>query len=216
MAVPPAPGLDTGLTSSDPDTAPDQHTAPPRRRNDTFRLALLAVLVLVLLAATAVAVHGIATAGREVLGLTSPQTQQVQRDREDAMAQARQFMLRGQTYGPEGLDDQGRLAEYRALVEEVVTPKFFTQFEETATVAEQLVEQTGVERSAEVLGTGVETIDEDSATVLVAGEISMTMKDEKGEASAPTRDLFRVVIEMVKVDGEWLVDDFQQASEAAQ
>ena len=46
------------------------------------------------------------------------------------MSQSEQFMLRKETFGPDQLDDQGRLAEYRQQVAEMITPKLAAVFEE--------------------------------------------------------------------------------------
>ena len=70
------------------------------------------------------------------------------------MAQTEQFMLRIGTYGPDLLDDQGRMPEYRERVTEVITPKFATSFDKEAATAEQTVAQAGVAREAEVFSTG--------------------------------------------------------------
>ena len=205
VAVPPAP--DPGLTN-DPSHAAH---APSGR----LRTALLAALVVVLLIGGALSAWLLADRPGALPGGESA-NESVQRERERVMAQARQFMLRGQTYGPDALDDDGTLGAYRGLVEEVVTPKFMTEFDKTVTIAEQLVSQQGVTRSAEVLGVGVETIDDDSAVALVTGQITSTLRNARGKEVPARSDLFRVVVDLVRVDGDWLVDDFAQASEAEQ
>ncbi|NPC98484.1 hypothetical protein [Nocardioides sp. zg-DK7169] len=203
VVVPPAP--DPGLTH-DPSTDAPTPTA-------RFRVVLLAVLVVVLLVAGVLSAWLLADRPGALPGRESA-ADAVQHERERVMAQTRQFMLRGQTYGPDQLDEEGRLTEYRTLVEEVATPKFMAGFDETVTVAEQLVSQQGVSRSAEVLGLGVETIDDDSAVALVTGQITSTFRNARGKQVPARSDLFRVVVDLVRVDGDWLVDDFNQASEA--
>ncbi|WP_166137170.1 hypothetical protein [Nocardioides ochotonae] len=180
-----------------------------------LRTVLLAALVVVLLIGGALSAWLLADRPGALPGRESA-NDSVQRERERVMAQARQFMLRGQTYGPDALDADGTLGEYRGLVEEVVTPKFMTEFDQTVTIAEQLVSQQGVTRSAEVLGVGVESIDDDSAVALVTGQITSTLRNAKGREVPARSDLFRVVVDLVQVDGDWLVDDFAQASEAEQ
>ena len=204
MAVPPAP--DAQVTTSERDDA-------PRPTGARLRRVVLVVLVVVLLAGGGLSAWLLADRPGVLPGRESA-AEQTQRERERVMAQARQFMLRGQTYGPDLLDDDDKLTEYRSLVEEVVTPKFMTEFDQTVTVAEQLVSQQGVTRSAEVLGVGVERIDHDSAVALVTGQISLTLRNARGKQVPARSDLFRVVVVLVEVDGEWLVDDFSQASEA--
>jgi hypothetical protein len=134
----------------------------------------------------------------------------VQDQREEVMSVTNQFMLRMGTYGPDMLDDQGQMPEYRDRVKEVITPKFATSFDKQAGTAEQVVAQAGVSREAAVLATGVSTIDSDSATVLVAGTFTDTY--QKGGQQEPIP--FRIEVSLVKTDGEWLVDDFSPVTGA--
>jgi hypothetical protein len=128
----------------------------------------------------------------------------VQREREAVMAQTEQFMLRMGTYGPDLLDEKGGMPEYRQRVEEVITPKFAVSFEKEAATAEQLVAQAEISRQAQVFATGVSTIDEDSATALVAGSFT----DSYPKAGQRDPSPFRIEVDLVKVKGKWLVDDF--------
>ena len=59
------------------------------------------------------------------------------------MAQAEQFMLRINTYGPDLLEGD-TMPKYRELVEEVITPKFAADFEKNAPLAEATVKQAGL------------------------------------------------------------------------
>ena len=170
----------------------------------SFRMALAGVLVLVLLAS-----HGSLIwllAGRR------GDAEDLQREREAAMAQAGQFLLRMGTYGPDLLDEQGAMPEYRTRVKDVITPKFATSFDKQAGTAEQLVAQAGVAREADVHATGISAIDSDSATALVAG--TFTDSYAKGGQQAPVP--FRIEVSLVKTDGEWLVDNFSPVTGAAQ
>ena len=61
-----------------------------------------------------------------------------------------------------------------------------------------------------MFGTGVSLIDSDSATALVAGSFTNSYPDPDDDTQR-IDDLplpFRVQIELVKIDGEWLVDNF--------
>ena len=131
----------------------------------------------------------------------------LQQQREQVMAQTRQFLLRMGTYGPDLLDDQGAMPAYRDQVGEVITPKFKASFEKEAGVAEQLVAQSQAARVAEVFATGVSDVDPDSATALVAGTFTDTyvVKDEPVEGEPVP---FRIEVSLVRIDGDWLVDDF--------
>ena len=131
----------------------------------------------------------------------------VQSSREEVMAQTEQFMLRMGTYGPDLLDEQGAMPEYRDRVKGVITDKFAASFDSEAGTAEQLVAQAGVTRAADVFATGVSSLDEDSARTLVAGTFSDSY-EVKGETVDQEPIPFRIEVSLVKVGGEWLVDDF--------
>ncbi len=138
-----------------------------------------------------------------------------QAERDAVMSQARQFMLRSYTYGPDDLDDAGRLTENRAQVEEVVTDKFGAAYEESITAIEQLVKSQGVGQAATVHGVGVQYLDGDSARALVAG----SRPSPSGPTTAAPRrsrpQTFRMVVDLVKVSGDWLVDQSNTATPRA-
>ena len=191
MVVPAAP--DPEVTSSD-----NPHD---RTQSATFRRALLGVLVVALLATGGVLIWLLADRRGEA--------DEVQAERERVMAQTEQFMLRMGTFGPDLLDDQGGMPEYRERVKEVITPKFGTSFDQEAGTAEQLVAQAGVSRVADVFATGVAVMDADSATALVAGTfIDYYPVGRKGEIDEAEPVPFRIEVTLVRTDGEWLVDDF--------
>ena len=190
MVVPPAPA-DAGRTSP-------THEDPPR--SAAFRLALLVVLLAVTVAAAVSAV--VLLVSRSGDGSDASQS-----SREEVMAQTEQFMLRMGTYGPDLLDEQGGMPDYRDKVKEVITPKFAASFDSEAGAAEQLVAEAGVSRVPDVFATGVASIDEDSASTLVAGSFSDTYAvDGKQIEQEPIP--FRISVSLVRIDGEWLVDDF--------
>lgn len=193
MVVPPAPA-DAGLS-----TPPSVDPA----RSQPFRLVLAAALVAVILAATATAITLFVTGD----GGKGGESGDTQAGREEVMAQTEQFMLRMGTYGPDLLDDSGAMPDYRTAVKEVITPKFAASFEEQAGAAEQLVAQAGVARVPDVFATGVSSLDEDSARTLVAGSFSDSYT-LKGKTVDQEPIPFRIELSLVKIDGEWLVDDF--------
>lgn len=205
MVVPPAPDHAPGLTNNATTDSP----AEAGSRSATLRVVLVGVLVVALLASTVVLVWLLA--GRR------GQAEDLQQDREAAMAQAEQFMLRVNTYGPDQLDDQGQMPEYRELVKEIITPKFATSFEGGVTAAEQSVAQAGVARTAEVFATGVSSIDADSATALVAGSFTNSYPQGKsGDRVLDDPAPFRVEVTLVKSDGKWLVDNFSPVTGGSQ
>jgi Mce-associated membrane protein len=199
VAVPPTPG-DAAEVTSDHTT-----TAPAAAR---FRLLLLGALVVALIASVVLGV-GLGRS-RDVWPFSSAASDQVQADREAAMAQTQQFVLRVNTYGPSMLDSQGQMPSYRARVKAVITPKFAVSFDQGVTVAEQSVKNYHLKRTCAVYSTGTEVIDSDSAQVLVAGSISQTVLNKKGKR-IPTGEPapFRLRVTLDKIDGKWLVDDYQ-------
>lgn len=132
-------------------------------------------------------------------------------DRERVMSITDQFVKRLGTYDPGMVDSSGAMPEYRDQVREVITPKFAADFDKQVTTAEQLVAQAGITRAADVFATAVSSIDDDSARVLVAGAFtdSYTQGTGKKQRTVEQEPLpFRFVVDLVTIDGEWLVDDF--------
>jgi Mce-associated membrane protein len=190
-------------------TPPDEGSteAPTAHR---LRLVLLVVLSFLLVAAVAAVAYLGATRPVPALGVDGEQDS-LQTQRESVMAQAEQFMLRINTYGPDQLSDDGTMPDYRKLVEEVITPKFAADFEKNAPLAEATVKQAGLARTAEVFSTGVSAIDSDSATALVAGSITQSYPKKPGSDQRVQTEPapFRVQVSLVKIKGTWLIDDFQ-------
>ena len=180
-------------------------------RAPRFRFVLLGALLLALVATVLwipfLLAHRQVTAFGRTLG--SDDAAVVQADREAAMAATEQFVLRVNTYGPRLLDSDGQMPTYRARVKDVITPKFAASFDKSVSVAEQSVKAYGLDRTCAVFSTGVEVIDSDSAQVLVAGSISQTVKNRKGNrVSTGEPSPFRLRVSLDKIDGRWLVDDY--------
>ena len=128
-----------------------------------------------------------------------------------------QFVKRLGTYSPDMLDDSGQMPAYREQVREVITPKFAADFDKEVATAEQLVAQGGITRTADVFATAVSSIDDDSARVLVAGAFTDSYEQGEGEEAATVDQEplpFRFTVDLVMIDGEWLVDDFTPVSSA--
>ena len=192
--------------TGDPAAAETPAAAPNRR----FRLVLTVVLALLLVLAAA----GLVWLLAERRGAAAD----AQRERDAVLRQTEQFVLRLNTYGPGDLDEQGHLTSYRDRVLEVMTSKFGSDFEQTGLpLAEQTVAQTGYGRSAEVFGSGVDTVDDDAATVIVAGSLTGSYPDPKAPDDESRRteaepDVLRWSVDLVKVGGTWLVDDYTPVS----
>lgn len=205
MSVSELSRVDEGLDTS-PEGAPE---APAR--SPGFRLVLLVALVAVVLAGLGSLAWLVSTRGVDAVGIQGEQ-EQLQGEREAVMAQAEQFVLRFGTYGPDLLDDQGAMPEYRSRVKDVITPKFAVSFDEQAATAEQLVAKAGIARRADVFATGVSSIDGDSATVLAAGVFTDTYPKVGQREPSP----FRFEVSLVQVRGHWLVDNFTPVTGAEQ
>ncbi len=215
VAVPRADDGRAGVTGTDdPATTPDPQRRPPPGA------VLLGVIVAVILACVVTLIYLVATrtdesgsfvdrAGEAFAGDGSV-SDELQADREAVMAKANQFALRVNSYGPDQLDDNGKLPEYADLVREVITPKFSASFDESVVINEQVVAQSGVARAGKVVATGVSAIDDDSATVLVAGTFTNSYPNPKNpdERIDARVAQFRWEVSLVKIEGEWLVDNF--------
>jgi len=184
------------LNVADISTEAVDETTPAPQPATRFRRGLLIFLLAALLVASGCLIWLVANRTGEASDLQS--------EREQVMNVSEQFALRVGTYGPEMLDDQGQMPEYRASVKEMITAKFATSFEQQVGTAEELVKQAGASRKADVYATGVSAIDDDSAEVLVAGSVASTFTGQDPQEPSP----FRWDISLVKVDGKWLVDNF--------
>lgn len=201
MAVPPALDDRSGVTE-DSGAHDSQFERDPQRTAPAARRLIAALLVVAVLASAGTLVW--------LVSQRTGEADDLQAEREKVMSQARLFILRVNTYGPDLLAEDGTMPDYRELVLDVITDKFAADFEETVPAAEATVEQAEFAREAEVYGVGVSVIDSDSATALVAGSFTNSYPDPDDDTQR-IDDLplpFRVEIELVKVDGEWLVDNF--------
>ena len=187
---------------------------PVRRRGGAGLLPWLAGLLALVVAACVALLVWMSVAGASSDGgLDLPD------EREQAMSLTDQFVKRLGTYSPDMVDGTGLMPDYRAQVREVITPKFAADFDKEVATAEQLVAQGGITRTADVFATAVSSIDDDSARVLVAGAFTDCYEQGKG-AKAATVDQeplpFRFTVDLVMIEGEWLVDDFTPVSAPAE
>ena len=180
------------------------------RLTPRIRIAIAAALALVVAVCVALLIW-MTVSGRASAdgGLDLPD------EREQAMSLTDQFVKRLGTYSPDMVDDSGQMPAYREQVREVITPKFAADFDKEVAAAEQLVAQGGITRTADVFATAVSSIDDDSARVLVAGAFTDSYRQGEGdEAQVVDQEPlpFRFTVDLVKIDGEWLVDDFSPVS----
>ena len=178
----------------------------------TFRFVLMVGLVLTLLACVGLGIWLTATRGASVLGVEGKVGQR-SAEIEQVRQQTEQFLLRMGNYGPD-LVQNGKMPEYRSRVDDVITPKLASSFDDSVNIAEQQAAQ-GVGRTAEVFGVGVSSIDPDSAVALIAGSFTPSFPDKKGKSIQGEPVPFRLEINLVKSGGKWLVDNFAPVTGAS-
>lgn len=137
-------------------------------------------------------------------------------NRESAMAAADKFMVTVNTYGPDMLGKDGKtMPSYRSAVEKLLTAKYVTEFDQNVPYAEATVAGNKAGRSAKVFQTGVAAIDEDTADVLVAGQLTVTLPQKGSKKPVVAgREMFRVNVDLVKTHGRWLVDNWGPTEQA--
>jgi len=205
MAISPAVDQEPEVTTSAP--APEESgNRPDGPVNNRVRVVLLGVLVVALLASAGALVWLLAERRGEADGAQS--------ERDAVLRQTEQFVLRLNTYGPDGLDGEGHLPEYQQQVAAVITPKFAADFEKSGLpIAEQTVAQAGYSRAVKVYGVGVESMDGDSAKAIVAAGFTGSYPDPQHPKNDAKRvesdpDVLRWEIDLVRSGGAWLVDDY--------
>lgn len=118
------------------------------------------------------------------------------RDRSAATAAAQQFALRMDTV--DGTDLDGYLKKIDALL----TTKARTKNQQTFATLKQSYAAAKVKGTGKILISGIADLDDNSATVLVAHDASVTT------TQGNLQHHYRWNVELVKVRGKWLVDDF--------
>jgi len=170
-------------------------------------LSLLLVAVLVWLAAEA-----LARRDGGVASDTGAASEAVAR--EEVMSVSRQFALRVLQYGPDDLAD-GKMTEYQERIREVVSTSGEAKLDQMQQGIVQLVDQYGQSQEVEVYGIGVAELSEDSAQALVTGAFRTTWYEGRKRETSFDPIQFRWRVDLVEVDGEWLVDDFAPVGSAA-
>ena len=164
-------------------------TLPFRPRGSRGRLLWIvdAVLVLVILAAIVATV---------VLAVKLHRDGEQDRDRARAEGVAQQFALR--------MDDVNGadFSRYIKNVNELLTTKAKSKNSQVLDAMKQTYAAAKVKGSGKVLLTAVGDYDQDSATVLVVHDASVST------AQGQLQHHYRWSVQMQKVKGRWLVDDF--------
>lgn len=167
----------------DKDSARDSPPGASRR----LRAGVIGVLVLLLVAAVAVGAWSWTRYADAESALDA---------RADVVRAAERFTVQVNQYDDESVED------YKASVSEMLSTKFRAEFDQAMEDIVGQVQEAEMDSEGTVLASGVATIDDDSARVLVVADaLVKTVFDERQRH-------FRWEVSLVKVDGEWLVDDF--------
>jgi Mce-associated membrane protein len=124
-------------------------------------------------------------------------------ERNQVTARANDFAVAYNTY------DVADLPDYQKRLKGLLTPAYDKQFVEiTDAVFGALETKQQKSGDAKVLAVGIDSIDDDSATAIVAVDASITNTDN--EAAVERR--FRWKVSFAKTKGEWLVSNFESVA----
>ena len=99
--------------------------------------------------------------------------------------------------------DSGDLPAYEKSLKSMMSPKFRASFDKAITQVEASIKQAKVTSKGQVLKSAVASHDSDSAQVLVVSDANASTIYDPNVARH-----FRWEVSLVKIDGRWLVDDF--------
>jgi Mce-associated membrane protein len=167
---------------------PGEQGRPAPRVSERLLRVVIAVLALVL-------VLGVATAVWFELKVRDSDRQE--RQRAEAVSAASQFAVRMDTFDGKDMD------AYSKKVQELLTTKYKSEFDKQFQPFKQVYSQAQAVGTGKVVMSGVASYDDDSATVLVVHDGSV--KSKLGQSQVRHQ---RWSVDLVKVDGRWLVDDF--------
>jgi Mce-associated membrane protein len=153
----------------------------------TLRLVIAGVLTALLAAAVIVG----------VLSFQSLQTAEAEEDaRRDAVRVAESFTAEVNNY------DAGTIDSSEENIGSLLSTKFRAEFEKAMQDIVTSVQEAQMKSKGTVLTSGVASIDQDSARVLVVADADVETVFDKRQRH------FRWQVSLVKVDDKWLVDDF--------
>lgn len=166
---------------------------PERRASMSPRLTrgITAVLALIVIAAAvAIVVELVSVRPRYLEARMEDQA------RADAVRSAERFVVEANNF------DASDLPTLKERISPMLTTKFRTDFESTIDDILVQIQEAKLASKGEVLRSAVASVDADSAEVLVVA-------DATAQSSFGTRVRhFRWSVDLVKVDGDWLVDNF--------
>jgi len=119
-----------------------------------------------------------------------------QDDRKEVVALTQRWATLTNTYSPETFD------AWEEQVSALLSTRFRAEFEEETAALRPTIEQIKLTSKGTVLKTGVASLDDDSAVVLVVADADTT------STVRPAQRHFRWQVDLVKVDDEWRGDDF--------
>lgn len=124
-------------------------------------------------------------------------------ERNQVTTRANDFAVAYNTY------DVADLPDYQKRLEGLLTPAYDKQFVEiTNAVFGALETKQQKSGDAKVLGVAIDSIDNDSATAIVAVDASITNTDN----AAAVERRFRWKVSFTKTKGEWLVSNFESVA----
>ncbi len=126
---------------------------------------------------------------------------QLKADRTSVLATSQRFATLANTYTPETFDDVA------AKLRTTMTTKLWSKFEQETQALRATMNQIKLSSKGTVLKQGVASVDADSAVVLVVVD---------ADATSTARDSvrhFRWQLNLAKIKGTWLVDDFSAVSD---
>ncbi len=95
--------------------------------------------------------------------------------------------------------------QYVDTVTPLLSPRFADEFAKASESVVRGIDEQGLSSTGEVLGSAVSALDADSATVLVASDADRTSRGQDVVRH------WRWSVDLVLVDGAWLVDRFEEA-----
>jgi hypothetical protein len=172
-------------------TDPGRPTASPR-----FRLALAGLLALAL-------VGSLVWLGLVLVGRADGDTASHQGDRKTVVLRAKEWMGAFGRFDRKDLDDDKVATAYRERVEPLVATGFSCyglDLDQTVATTSQLVAQNKVQTATTVDRAGVESIDDDSATVIISG-----IRQSSVASQAAQERPYQMLVDLQRIDGSWVV-----------
>jgi Mce-associated membrane protein len=169
--------------------SPQEDTAAPSGR----WLGRPVTVVLAVVVAAALVVLALELA---VLRPRVDDAQAEQQARADVIRTAERFTAQVNNYDASAAD------RFAQQVRPLLSPKFRADYEQVLQQISTEITKSRMTSKGEVLASGVASVDEDSAQVLVVADASATT------VYGPRDRHFRWEIDLVKLGGRWLVDNF--------